>query len=329
MLHGLVVQFMRLLMRRVIAVRELDFALRAHTKVWRLGDRVVRPPHVRHALELSGGARLSKRVHFEGLLERFSGDGDGEDGAQDDEGVPLAVRARTRKGKAVARNEQEGENHDNKGKGKSDAGVREGEQQQQKVGPSKRAQVHEAAELRWSTNHRAMYVPFVYAPDMIAPAHPFGVYAPGTTPEPLCSSTYARHVMDKGEDEDEVGEREGEFMPAETDDEALAVSLLAEDALDEADALADAAYEASMWRELRGGQDADVLLPGQVLGKRRACEEVGGDDVPLAMPARKQRKKNAGGGRTPVDARASAGLVKSLEVKSAAVIEDSDLEYLD
>ncbi|KAH9954903.1 hypothetical protein BC827DRAFT_920216 [Russula dissimulans] len=44
--------------------RKLDFALCAHTKVRRLGDRVVRPPHVYRALELSGGARLSKQAHF-------------------------------------------------------------------------------------------------------------------------------------------------------------------------------------------------------------------------------------------------------------------------
>jgi hypothetical protein len=42
--------------------RKLDCALCAHTKVRRLGDRVVRPPHVYRALELSGGA--SRPAHF-------------------------------------------------------------------------------------------------------------------------------------------------------------------------------------------------------------------------------------------------------------------------
>jgi len=60
MLYALVVWFMR----------SLEFALRAHTKVWRLGNRTVHPPHIRHALELSGGARLNKCVRFEGLLGR-------------------------------------------------------------------------------------------------------------------------------------------------------------------------------------------------------------------------------------------------------------------
>jgi hypothetical protein len=35
-----------------IMLRELDFALWAHTKVWRLGEQVARPLHLRRALEL-------------------------------------------------------------------------------------------------------------------------------------------------------------------------------------------------------------------------------------------------------------------------------------
>jgi hypothetical protein len=81
-LHALVVQFTRDLVRRAITLRELDFALRAHTKVWRLGERVVRPPHVRRALELCGGARLSVRMHFGRLVERFS---EGEESEDEDE----------------------------------------------------------------------------------------------------------------------------------------------------------------------------------------------------------------------------------------------------
>ncbi len=109
MLRALVAQFTRGLVRRVIALRELDFALCAHTKVWRLSDtRVVRPLHVRRALELGGsggGLRLrsSKGAHFGALLERFS---EGE-GSSDSDDAPLAVRARIRKGKAIARDEDE------------------------------------------------------------------------------------------------------------------------------------------------------------------------------------------------------------------------------
>src|SRR6266436_334688 len=82
-LHTLVVEFVRGPLRRAVTLRELDFALRAHTKVWRLGERVARPLHPRRALELCGGARLGVRTHFERSMERFSED--------EDEDVPLAV----------------------------------------------------------------------------------------------------------------------------------------------------------------------------------------------------------------------------------------------
>ena len=40
--------------------------------------------------------------------------------------------------------------------------------------------------------------PFVYAPDLIAPAHAFGVYAPGTTPDLQGSSTLGSPVRRSG-----------------------------------------------------------------------------------------------------------------------------------
>src|SRR5260370_29126325 len=169
----LVVQLPCALVRRWMALRELDFALRAHTKVWRLGERVVRPPHVRRALELCGGARLSVRLHFERLLARFEeGEEDSDDADEDD--VPLVVRARKRKAEAITSDEDEEED--------ANAGVRRREQQQE-AGPNKDAQAHEVAWHRWSSFHRAMYSPFVHAPDLITPAHPFGVYVPSTMPE--------------------------------------------------------------------------------------------------------------------------------------------------
>jgi hypothetical protein len=77
---------------RPCTTRELDFALRTHTKVWRLGERAVRPPHVRRALELCGGAQLSMHMLFERLVERFSEGEESEDGDDDDD-MPLTVRA--------------------------------------------------------------------------------------------------------------------------------------------------------------------------------------------------------------------------------------------
>jgi hypothetical protein len=124
-LHTLVVQFTRHLVQRAITLRQLDFALRAHTKVWRLGERVVRPPHVCWALELCGGAQLSVHMHFRRLAERFS-EGEESEDEDDDEDVPLIVRAQMRMAKAIASKEDE------------DANTSDGEreQQQQQAGPT-------------------------------------------------------------------------------------------------------------------------------------------------------------------------------------------------
>jgi hypothetical protein len=219
MLHALVTQFVRDLVRRAIALRELDFALRAHTKVWRLGKRVVHPLHVRRALELCGrDAQSSKRTHFGALLERFS---EGEESTESDDDVPLAVLARMAKGKAVSCIQDEDEGDD---EGRADD-VGLGDEQEQRAGSSTDPQTRDTAGPHWSLTHREMYSPFVYAPDLIAPAHPFGVYAAGTTPDAQGSSTSAllRHAAedDDGEEDGDMEawqeeEQEG-LMPAETE----------------------------------------------------------------------------------------------------------------
>jgi hypothetical protein len=292
-LHTLVVQFTRGLVRCAITLRELDFALRAHTKVWRLGERVVRPPHVRRALELRGCAQLSTRTHFERLAERFS---EGEE-SEDEDDVPLAVRARMRMAKATASDEDEDE----------DVNTSEGEseQQQQQAGPSNDSQAHDAAWQRWSSSssHRGIYSPFVYAPDLIAPAYPFGVYAPGTMPElGHPSPAHSCHVTYQDDDDDDEEEEEEEnLMPTETDEEALEAELRAEARLDAADARAAAAYEAGIWRELRSAHKAGASLRRSRKRRRSGDgEEVevemgeGGDDVsPTSMRLRTgKRRKN-------------------------------------
>jgi hypothetical protein len=362
-LQTLVARFTRGLVRRAIALRQLDFALRAHTKVWRLGERVVRPLHVRRAVELCGGTRsgtllrLDKRTHFEALLELFS-EGEESEDDDDDDDVPLAVRARIRKDKAVVRSEDQDED------GNETGDVGDGDQQQRELaGPSTTTQAHDAAAVHnWSSAHRAMYTPFVYAPDLIAPAHPFGVYAPGTTPDPplplplpppppLPSSStlpLLRHTADPHDDYDDDGdydyddeeEEEEEEEPGrdsmlvETDDEGLADQLRAEALLDMADGRAAAAYEAAVWRELRGDSGPGPSRRGR---KRRAevaegagagaGAEMCADGAPYAMRKRKRRK---GAGVGP---RGDAALFASpdgVRVKSAAIIEDSDSdsEYL-
>lgn len=318
-LHTLVVQFTRGLVRRAITLREVDFALRAHTKVWRLGDRVVRPLHVRRALELCGGAGLSVRMHFERLMERFSDCDESED---EDEDVPLAVLARMRMAKAIASDEDEDED--------ANTSVGESEQQEQQAGPSKDSQAHDAAWERWPSSHRAIYSPLVYALDLVKPAHPFGVYAPGTMPEELGHSAPANlcHVTHQDTD-DEEREEDDDLMPTETDEEALEVELKAEERLDAADARAAAAYEAGVWRELRSASTSahkDVGTSLRRSRKRRRSGngeevELGGDVSPTSMRLRtRKRRKNvlrAGSGGFDEEA--------DLEMfRSAAVIEDSD-----
>jgi hypothetical protein len=330
MLHALVTQFMRGLVRRAIALRELDFALRTHTRVWRLGKRVVRPLHVRRALELSGlDAQLSKQTHFGALLERFS---EGEESMESGDDVPLAVRARMAKGKAVACNEDEDDDEDDDyaddDEDRADD-VGEGyqqDQQRQKAGPSTDSQACDAVGPHWPLTHSEMYSPFVYAPGLIAPAHPFGVYAPGTMPDPQGSSTSAllRHAADNDDGEEDGDmeaclEEQEDLMPAETDDEALEADLRAEARLDTADARAAAVYEAGVWRELEGvGRGG----PSPRAKKRRAGADRGGSDV-HSVRLRKRRKG------APVEAGMDAlEEPDGVKVKSAAVIEDSDSEYL-
>ena len=104
---------------------------------------------------------------------------------------------------------------------------------QQQAGPSTDAQAHDAAVPHWLP-HRTMYTPFVYAPNLIAPAHPFGVYALGTTSGLPGTSTLPRHATDTDAAEDE----DKDLMLAETDNEALEAELRAEALLDAADACA-------------------------------------------------------------------------------------------
>ena len=308
-LHTLVVQFTRDLVRRAITLRELDFAQRAHTKVWRLGERVVRPPHVRRALELCGGARLSMHMHFERLVERFSEGEESEDGDDDDD-VPLIVRAQMRKAK-IASDEDEDED--------ANTIAGEHEQQQHQTSPSTDSQAHETAWERYAPSHRAIYSPFVYAPDLIKPAHPFGVYAPGTMPEQSQTApAYPHHVTYQDNDDND---EEDDLMPSETDEEALEVELKAEERLDAADSRAAAAYEDGIWREL-GSASAqnDVGTSLRRSRKRRRSGDREEVEVPISMRLRtrkRRRKARDSGGEYDEEA--------DLEIfQSAAVIEDSD-----
>ena len=138
------VQFTRVLVRSAITLRELESALHAHTKVWHLGERVVRPSHVRRALELCGGARLNVRMQFGKLVERFS---EGEESEDEDSDVPLVVRAQTRTAKAIAFKDKDEDDDGN-------TNVDECEQKREQAGPGKDVQGIEAAWERWSSSYR-------------------------------------------------------------------------------------------------------------------------------------------------------------------------------
>ena len=263
------------------------------------------------------------RTHFERLLGRFS-EGEESTGDDDSSDVPLVVRARKGKAKAVVRDEDE-----DVGDGDDDADV--GQRQPQQAGSSKDEQASKATWLQWSSSHRAIYSPFVYAPDLIAPAHPLGVYAPGTVPEQPGQPGHPPHSTDP-DNEDESEEEEEDLMPTETNDEALEVELDAEARLDAADARAAAVYEAGVWGELRGAQYVGVPL--RRLRKRRRAgteaEIAGGDTEVFPMVLRSRTKRRKNGEWLPVVE--GAEMLKSpdgVKVKSAAMIDDSDSEYLD
>ena len=335
-LHTLVVQFTRNVVQRTITLRELDFTLLAHTKVWGLGERFIHRSHVLRALELCGGTGLSLDMHFDRLLGRFSED---EESTDDDDDVPLAVRARMKKDKAITWDEDaaKGDSAD-EGDSGNDADIGQRKLQQEAY-LSKGARVHDSWQP-WSSSHRAIYSPFVYAPDLVASAHPFGVYAPGTTSEQPSLPAYSRHVTAQDDDDNDEGDEE-DLMPAETDEEALEVELNAEARLDAADARAAAAYEAGVWRELRGAHDAGQrrLRKRRRTGGVEAEVEAGGDEdevlprMRLSLRPRKRRKDSGGSRWLPVVEGVEMLKLKSpdgIKVKSAAMIEDSnsDSEYL-
>ena len=283
-LHTLVVQFTRDVVRRALVLRELEFAQRRHVKMYRLGGRVVRPPHVRRALQ-TRGACLGKHTYFDGLLARFE---ESEEESEDD--VPLALLMR-------------GSDDD----GGDDDSIGTNEEDEQQAGPTL------PLLLQAQSRHREPYAPLVYAPDLIAPAHPFGVYAPGTIPEPLGAiSEGVRRRPDDSEDSEGL-------MSDETDDEALEIELAGEALLDAVDVRAAAAYEAGVWREIRGDS-----RKRRRTRKRMAPAEVEMEDENAYTVRPRKRRKTVRGGS--VDALKSPDGVK---VKSAAMIEDSDSEYMD
>jgi len=173
------------------------------------GAALQRDPHRAPASRASGalawwgrlGVAVEQGAHFGALVERFS---EGE-GNSDGDDVPLAELARIRKGKAIACDDDD----DDDDKDEIDDIGESNRELKRQAGPSTDAQAHDPAAPHWSP-HRTMYTPFVYAPDLIAPAHPFGIYAPGTMPDPLSFSTLPDHAADATTDNEEADYDEDE-----------------------------------------------------------------------------------------------------------------------
>jgi hypothetical protein len=240
------------------------------------------------------------------LLERFS---DGDD-------VPLAELARIRKGKAIPCDDDD----DDDDKDEIDDIGESNRELKRQAGPSTDTQAHDPTAPHWSP-HRTMYTPFVYAPDLIAPAHPFGIYAPGTMPDPLSFSTLPDHAADATTEEADYDKDEEDLMPIETDEEALEAELHAEAQLDAADVRAAATYEAGLRRDLRGGGQGAGAASG---GPSESAGAEMDRDGAHSMCLRKRRKGAfEGGGYVPVPV-AAFEEPDGVRVKSTAMIEDSD-----
>jgi hypothetical protein len=116
---------------------------------------------------------MSKSAHFGALLEQFSeGEVDSEEEGDDDD-VPLAIHAWRRKAEADICHTEEDSVGDGDG-----GGEQQQQQQQEHATTSRDEQECTAATHRWTYTHCTMYAPFVYAPNIITPSHPFGIYAP-------------------------------------------------------------------------------------------------------------------------------------------------------
>jgi hypothetical protein len=103
-----------------------------------------------------------------------------------------------------------------------------------------------------------------------------------------------------------------DLMSDETDDEALEVELAGEALLDAGDARAAVAYEAGVWRDLRG-----AIRPRRRMRNKRTA----GEAVDEHVRTRKRKRRKVVVRDALADALKSPDGVK---VKSAAMIEDSE-----
>ncbi|KAI0064937.1 hypothetical protein BV25DRAFT_1989669 [Artomyces pyxidatus] len=284
-LNALLVEFIRDLMHRAITVRELDFTLKARTKVWRIGKRrTVKGKNVRRALDLMGADHLNKAAHFSAVCDDFSDvEGDDEDEEEEDSPSPKAAK---RKAAMI---------EDDEGDDETDVEAK----------TAKRASLSRHRKQL----HRSIYPPFVHAPDLVPRSHPFGVDVRGKSP------ATSGHRHRPRQDQDDVDEDEN-LMSSDTDKEALDAELEAEERIDAEDMRAAAKYEREVWTDLQKTIDSDdgKEEPARTSKRKKRTGEVQSDSefADLKKPKRRKVKKNDGAMNMPPD---------GVKVKSAVFVD--------
>ncbi|VDC04944.1 unnamed protein product [Peniophora sp. CBMAI 1063] len=319
-LEALVRVFARRVIGMAIRVRELDFALKGHTKVWRLGKRrMVLKHHIARALTLVGPPRTDKKAYFTALAGRLGEDPDGGVGVEN-----------------IADEEEDGEMAD-EDEADVDQAVEGDDEKDEEGGERERAQDDGAEDVddvdiakngaAW-VNRRGQLVqsfwpPRAFAVPYIATSHlpsipityPFGIDTPGTRPQ-LAPSEDAERATREAEAAEDLMESDAIELSREVKDEQRL------NAID----------------EKKGERDGNrvmvalglIAAPQPVSSRKkrvhkralRAATEGSDSEVDEARPAKRTRRQ--GGFKALQSDKLAAADPDGVRIKSAAYIVDSD-----
>ncbi|KZV77295.1 hypothetical protein PENSPDRAFT_181357 [Peniophora sp. CONT] len=321
-LESLVRIYARRAIGMAIRVRELDFALKGHTKVWRLGKRrMVLKHHVARSLALVGPPRTSKKAYFTALASRMcdtsddSGElkvTDGEEADEEDEddadeesvheeedgeGDEEYEEEVDRKEKA----DEEDEGEEGKGTAKSGAGWinRNG----QLVSPF------------WPP--RAFVAPYISTSHLssIPTTYPFGIDAPSTRPR-LAPSEHADRAAREAEAEEDLMESDAVELARELKEEERL------NGMDEKKAEREG-IRVMVVLGLIAAPEPAATKRGRSR-KRPAREVPEGSDGEDADSRPRKRFRRQGGAMALQSAMLAAAEPDGVRVKSAAYVVDSD-----
>ncbi|KZT73885.1 hypothetical protein DAEQUDRAFT_735175 [Daedalea quercina L-15889] len=247
-LNAHVLHFTVELIHRAIVLREQERESKKHTKGWRLGkfDRISHV-HVEQALSLLGCKSITKKEHFEGLLQRLGliqddfddmsseqGEGGGDSSSEDED---------------EANDEREADEGDQDG---SDCEDEDGDEFDPLVFPL----------------HRVIIPPIVHLPVAELPPSTSGV------PRSLNVSLYMPWPASSASAEPPLEE---DLMLEETDTDALVEELLDEEQLDEHDQTMEEAYEECLWAELEAVPPPEAQ-PRPRKKRKRLADDDGEED---------------------------------------------------